>query len=89
MICVQSKFECPVGRVSSCLWAKIEVCQSIRFGGLGFAGGFAPGGGGGGLGLGGPSSIPPGTCEVSRQSAFCGSHPANILFFEKNRRAIT
>jgi len=33
---------------------------SITFAGFGLGGG-VPGGGGGGLGLGGPSSIPPGT----------------------------
>ena len=44
--------------------------QSIKLAGLGFAGGGVPGGGGGGLGLGGPSSIPPGTCDVSCQFAF-------------------
>ena len=44
--------------------------QSIKLAGLGFAGGGVPGGGGGGLGRGGPSSIPPGTCDVSFQFAF-------------------
>ena len=63
--------------------------QSMTLTGLGLGGGVVPGGGGGGLGLGGPSSIPPVTCEVKTQFLACGSQPARTLDLAKKRLAVT